>query len=172
MIAADAQTGARLRDVSPRPQGRLLGDFDYAGRKLARMADRVSAKVRSRIMASVGTRGTGPELAVREALRRHGFRFRTNDTNLPGRPDLVFPQRKRIILVHGCFWHGHRCRGGRLPKSRLDYWKPKIEANRERDRRTVRALRCAGWKVLVVWQCHVRNLACHLPRILGFLRER
>lgn len=122
------------------------------------MADRVSARVRNRIMASVGTHDTGPELALRAALRRMRFRFRTNDETLPGRSDLVFARRKKIIFVHGCFWHGHSCRGGKPPTSRTDYWGPKLAANRKRDRQMTRRLRRLGWGVLVVWQCQVRRI--------------
>jgi DNA mismatch endonuclease (patch repair protein) len=136
------------------------------------MADRVSPKVRSKIMSSVGTRNTGPEMTLRRALHRLGFRYRTNHPDLPGRPDIVFPRLKKAIFVHGCFWHGHRCRKGRLPKSRLGYWGQKIEANRQRDRRSLRLLRKSGWSAFVVWQCGLKDLEMAIPEILRFLQNR
>lgn len=108
-------------------------------------------------MQSVRTRDTGPELAVRRLLTALGQRYRLNARNLPGKPDIVFPGKRRAIFVHGCFWHGHRCGKGRAPKSRLDYWAPKLQANRERDAAQRKALRALGWKVLTVWQCEVGN---------------
>jgi len=135
------------------------------------MADRVSAKQRTKIMASVGTHDTGPELLLRKALHRLGYRYRTHYRKLPGKPDVAFPRLRKVIFVHGCFWHGHRCRWGRLPKSRLEYWGPKIAANRARDRRVIRALRRSGWEVLVVWQCELRDPERLLPRVLVFLGQ-
>lgn len=121
-------------------------------------------------MASVGTRNTGPEVTLRKALHALGFRYVTNSRALPGRPDIVFPRLRKAIFVHGCFWHGHHCRWGKLPKSRLDYWTAKIVGNRARDARALRALRRQDWRVLVVWQCQIRNLDRTLPRVLKFLR--
>jgi DNA mismatch endonuclease, patch repair protein len=94
---------------------------------------------RSRIMQAVKQKDTGPELLLRRALHRLGYRYRTHAKDLPGRPDLVFASRKKVIFVHGCFWHGHDCSKGRLPKSRPEYWIPKIEANKARDERVVLA---------------------------------
>jgi len=136
------------------------------------MPDRVSRKVRSRIMASVGSTDTGPELKLRKALHAVGFRYRTDYAKLPGKPDLAFPKLRKAIFVHGCFWHGHSCRWGRLPKSRPEFWRPKILKNRERDARVLRAVRRAGWSVMVVWQCQLRDLEARLPRIVRFLRKR
>jgi DNA mismatch endonuclease (patch repair protein) len=133
------------------------------------MADRVSAKQRSKIMASVGTRDTGPELFLRKALYHLGYRYRTHYRKLPCKPDMAFPRLQKAIFVHGCFWHGHRCNWGRLPKSRLEYWEPKIAANRSRDRCSSRAIRRIGWDVLVIWQCELREIERILPRIRTFL---
>lgn len=141
------------------------------GLSLEKMGDRVSKTTRSRIMASVATHDTGPEIVLRKALHALGFRYTTHSRTLPGRPDIVFPRLRKVIFVHGCFWHGHRCRWGRLPKSRLDYWGPKIAANRDRDTRTLRSVRRAGWRALVIWQCQIRNLDKALPRVLKFLRS-
>jgi DNA mismatch endonuclease (patch repair protein) len=135
------------------------------------MTDFVTAKQRSKIMASVGTRDTGPELLLRKSLHRLGYRYRTHYRKLPGKPDIAFPRLKKAIFVHGCFWHGHRCRWGRLPKSRLEYWKPKIAVNKARDRRAIRAIRRTGWDILVVWQCELRDLERILPRVLTFLGD-
>jgi DNA mismatch endonuclease (patch repair protein) len=136
------------------------------------MPDRVSPLVRSKIMASVGTSDTGPELALRKSLHRLGWRYRTNVSALPGRPDLVFPAFRKIVFVHGCFWHGHSCRWGRLPQSRPEYWQPKIAANRSRDARVLRKLRRSGWSVLVVWQCQLRQLDKTIARVIRFLQKK
>jgi DNA mismatch endonuclease (patch repair protein) len=121
-------------------------------------------------MQSVGTRDTGPELVVRQLLHRLGYRFRLHRRDLPGSPDIVFASRRKVIFVHGCYWHGHGCSKGRLPKSRLNYWRPKIEANKERDSRRQAELRTLGWESLVVWQCetaHAVPLCARLIRYLG-----
>src|SRR5258706_12705852 len=116
--------------------------------------DHVDASTRSRIMGSVKSRHTGPELAVRRLLHGLGYRYSLHDSRLPGTPDLVFRKRKKIILVHGCFWHRHSCRQGRSsPKTRAEFWKSKFEGNKLRDRRIRAQLRRGGWGVLVVWSC-------------------
>jgi DNA mismatch endonuclease (patch repair protein) len=120
-------------------------------------------------MSSVGTKDTGPELAVRRMLHRLGYRYRLHRSNLPAKPDLVFPGRGKVILVHGCFWHGHGCRWGGLPKSKRDYWAPKIAANRARDARQRSQLTRAGWKTLVVWQCQLRDPTKAVARMRAFL---
>jgi|SRR5579871_1689076 len=135
------------------------------------MADTRSPEVRRRIMQAVRTRDTGPEMIVRRLLHFLGFRYRLHRKSLPGSPDIVFPSRKRIVLVHGCYWHGHGCPKGRLPKSRLDYWRAKIESNRRRDRRNIRSLRRLGWAVLVVWQCETHDARLLQRRLLRFLGE-
>jgi DNA mismatch endonuclease (patch repair protein) len=131
--------------------------------------DRVTKATRSKIMAAVHTRDTGAERTVRSLVHRLGFRYSLTRNDLPGKPDLVFVSRKKIIFVHGCFWHGHTCRYGRLPKSRRDYWEPKISVNRARDRRQAKALRKAGWSVMVVWQCQLKKKGALEGRIEGFL---
>jgi DNA mismatch endonuclease (patch repair protein) len=120
-------------------------------------------------MSSVGTKNTGPELAVRKALHRLGYRYRLHLSDLPGKPDLVFPGRRKAILVHGCFWHGHECRWGKLPNSKRDYWGPKIAANRARDERQYTQLKLAGWRTMVVWQCELRKLGKVVARMRRFL---
>ena len=120
-------------------------------------------------MRSVGTANTGPEMVVRRALHHRGFRYSLHRRDLPGSPDIVFPSRRKILFVHGCFWHGHSCRWGNLPKSRIEYWRPKIEANRKRDARNVKDLQDDDWAVLVVWQCELRDKSAAINRIVRFL---
>ncbi|WP_394707907.1 very short patch repair endonuclease [Roseovarius pacificus] len=112
---------------------------------------------RRRIMQAVKTKNTGPEMIVRRLLHKHGYRYRLHRKDLPGRPDIVFSGKRKAIFVHGCFWHGHGCSKGRLPKSKLEYWKPKIERNKARDDRNVADLKDAGWQVLVIWQCEIAD---------------
>ena len=120
-------------------------------------------------MAAVRQKDTGPEMLVRRMLHREGYRYALHRRDLPGRPDLVFGPRKKIVFVHGCFWHGHNCRKGRLPTSRLDYWSEKIGKNRARDVRNVRALEDGGWDVCVVWECETKCLDELRGRLIGFL---
>lgn len=122
------------------------------------MADSVSPERRSEIMSLVRARDTGPEMKVRRLVHRMGFRYRLHVGALPGRPDLVFPGRNKVILVHGCFWHAHRgCKLARIPKSRVEFWENKIAGNRERDRRNHRRLVKMGWRLLVIWECETGN---------------
>ncbi len=119
-----------------------------------------TAEQRSRTMRAVKDRNTTPELAVRSMVHRMGYRFRLHRKDLPGEPDLVLPRLKKVIFVHGCFWHGHNCaRGARTPKTNVAYWQRKIERNRERDRQHIVALKVAGWNVVVVWECELRNVS-------------
>jgi DNA mismatch endonuclease (patch repair protein) len=120
-------------------------------------------------MRSVGARDTGPELVVRRLLHRGGYRYRLYRHDLPGRPDLVFPSRKKVIFIHGCFWHGHRCSKGKLPKSRPEYWIAKINTNRERDARIITRLKQLGWKSLTVWQCELKQLGAVERTLRKFL---
>ena len=136
------------------------------------MADTFTSAERSRIMAAVKSRDTTPELIVRRVLHGLGYRYRLNVHTLPGCPDLVFPSRRKIILVHGCFWHGHRCRRGRrLPKTRASYWRAKITGNVARDRRNVRTLKRLGWQTCVVWECHTttKKISALTTRLTHFL---
>ncbi|WP_287598131.1 DNA mismatch endonuclease Vsr [Thermomonas sp.] len=121
------------------------------------MTDRLSPEARSRLMAKIRSRDTGPERAVRSILHRLGFRFRLHRKDLPGTPDIVLPGRETVVVVHGCFWHGHGCKAGKMPKSRIDYWGPKIDANRVRDRRKAAALRRLGWRVVSVYECELKT---------------
>lgn len=120
-------------------------------------------------MAAVKSTNTGPELAIRRLLFRLGYRFRLHAKTLPGRPDIVFPGRHAAIFVHGCFWHGHSCSKGRLPKSRIEFWSAKVRANRQRDRRSRAQLRRLGWRSLTVWQCALRHPTRLLDKLVRFL---
>lgn len=132
--------------------------------------DNLTPAERSRQMSLVRSKNTKPEMLVRHLLYELGYRYRLHRSDLPGRPDLVFPSRKKIIFVHGCFWHAHNCRLGRMPKSRLGYWKNKIKRNRERDAVTVRRLRGMHWKCLVLWECQLRDVNALSHRVDRFLR--
>lgn len=117
-----------------------------------------SPEVRRRTMQAVKSKDTAPELLVRSLAHRMGYRFRLHRKDLPGKPDLVFPGRRKAIFVHGCFWHGHDCaRGARVPKNNRDYWTKKIARNREHDRGTCTALTLSGWKYLILWECNLGN---------------
>ena len=118
--------------------------------------DRLSHDQRSALMSRVRTKGTQPELFVRSALHRLGYRYRLHRKDLPGSPDLVFPSRYKAIFVHGCFWHGHECPRGKLPQTNAEFWKAKIDKNKARDERVVLTLKSLGWKVFVVWECEIR----------------
>jgi len=120
--------------------------------------DIVSKEQRSRMMAAVRQRDTPAELTVRRAAHALGFRFRLNVRSLPGSPDIVFPKHRKVIFVHGCYWHRHKCKKATMPASRIDFWKAKFEANIRRDRRVIRELRKLGWKVLVVWECQTNDI--------------
>lgn len=133
------------------------------------MADTRTTEQRSRIMKSVSSRDTGPELTVRRLLHCLGYRYRLHHGELPGRPDIVFPGRRKAIFIHGCFWHGHGCGKGKLPKSRIEYWSAKINANRERDASVIARLEEASWQTLSVWQCELRNLNAIATLLREFL---
>ena len=131
--------------------------------------DNVPPKVRSTIMASVGQKNTRPEMAVRRMLHRLGYRYALHSADLPGRPDLVFRPRRKVIFVNGCFWHGHSCRKGRLPSSRVAFWREKIRSNTARDLRNVSELRANDWEVCVVWECETNDLESLSTRLIHFL---
>jgi DNA mismatch endonuclease, patch repair protein len=123
-------------------------------------------------MQSVGTRDTGPEMTVRRLLHGLGFRYRLHSKRLPGKPDIVFPVRKKAIFVHGCFWHGHDCAKGQLPKSRREYWEPKLKTNIARDAAQVIALQALGWSALTVWQCETTVSRTLTKRLVRFIEGR
>lgn len=126
---------------------------------------------RKHIMQSVKSKKTGPEMALRRMFHAKGYRYRLHRKDLPGRPDIVFASKRKVIFVHGCFWHGHQCSKGKLPKSKLNYWRPKIEQNKARDARNVANLEVAGWQVLVVWQCEIVDEQELWPRLQEFVES-
>jgi DNA mismatch endonuclease (patch repair protein) len=134
------------------------------------MADLLSPEARSGNMRRIQSKGTSPELYVRRLLHSQGYRYRLHVRDLPGKPDLVFPKLKRVIFVHGCFWHLHSgCREGRIPGSRREYWEPKLLKNVERDAEHVAALRVLGWGAFVVWECELMDPEGIRERLIEFL---
>jgi DNA mismatch endonuclease (patch repair protein) len=137
------------------------------------MSDTVDRATRTRIMRAVKAKNTQPEMRVRAILRAHGFRYRLHGDDLPGKPDILLRTRKLAIFVHGCFWHGHDCaRGARLPKANNEYWRAKIARNVTRDAKARKALKAAGWRVLVVWECALKNEDALARRLNAFMRAR
>jgi len=120
------------------------------------MTDVFAPEKRSKIMSAIRAKNTKPELIVRRIIRYLGYSCRHHVATLPGAPDILIPSIKTIVQVRGCFWHGHKCLKGRVPKSNRPYWKQKILANKERDRRNDRRLRAAGWRVKTIWECAIR----------------
>lgn len=134
------------------------------------MVDSIDPVTRSGVMARIGSKNTRPELAVRKLVFAAGYRYRLHVRTLPGSPDLVFPFRKKVIFVHGCFWHLHEsCGSVRIPKSRVEYWTDKLNGNKARDVRVHEKLIQAGWDVLVVWECQLRDLSALENRLRIFL---
>lgn len=121
------------------------------------MADVVPPEVRSRMMAGIRGKDTKLEVATRKALHALGFRYRMNDKKLPGKPDIVLPKYKAAIFVHGCFWHGHDCSLFRLPATRQDFWRKKIDSNKLRDARVIGEILDSGWRALTIWECACRG---------------
>lgn len=134
---------------------------------------RDETQTRSFIMRQVKSKDTGPELKVRKIAHRLGYRYRLTGRRLPGSPDLVIASRRAAVFVHGCFWHGHEgCRHGRLPRSNLEYWAPKMAKNKERDARVVRELVAMGWRPLVLWQCQLDDEVAVERTLEDFLGPR
>lgn len=128
------------------------------------------SELRSRTMRAVKSRDTKPEMVVRRMVHAMGKRFRLHRDDLPGKPDLAFPRLRKVIFVNGCFWHGHDCkRGDRQPKNNAEYWANKISRNKERDQRSVEALRAMGWDVLVIWECQLKDREALKKRLTEFL---
>lgn len=125
-----------------------------------------TSDARSRNMAAIRSRDTKPEMLVRRAVHRAGFRYRLHAKHLPGKPDLVLLRHKVVVFVHGCFWHGHICREARRPRSNLDYWTPKIEGNMRRDAAATASLQALGWRVVVVRECTVMEDTSGLLELL------
>ena len=138
------------------------------------MVDNLQREDRSRCMSHIRSRGMKPELAIRSMVHRLGYRFRLHVPRLAGKPDLVLPRHRAVIFVNGCFWHWHpdpNCPIAGLPKSNLEYWEPKLTRTRTRDLEHTASLEADGWRVLTVWECHLRVPADVISRIRGFLNS-
>lgn len=134
------------------------------------MVDSLTIEERSRRMSLIRSRNTKPEIIVRKLLWGMGFRYRLHAKELPGKPDIVFRKKKLALLIHGCFWHMHKdCRLWRLPKSRQEFWETKLLSNRQRDIRNQLELESIGWKVLVIWECEMKNLPALTKKVINFL---
>lgn len=134
------------------------------------MVDSLDPAARSAVMSRVRGKDTRPEMIVRKLVFAAGYRYRLHVRTLPGSPDLVFPSRKKVIFVHGCFWHRHEnCSLARMPKSRVEFWSEKLNGNRARDERAFEALAEAGWQVLVVWECELREREKLEEKLRSFL---
>lgn len=131
--------------------------------------DKISAERRSANMKAIRSADTSPEMIVRRLVYHMGYRYRLHRRDLPGKPDLVFAGRQKIVFIHGCFWHQHGCRGVRPPKSNYDYWLPKLERTKQRDKETNEKLADNGWDVLIIWECELRNLDTVAQRLKEFL---
>lgn len=176
-----AGVAAVNRGVSQAVQRRLsclkssnsaIGSSVSAMRKCTMVDTRSTAK-RSEIMSKVRSTNTAPELKVRQLIFGMGYRYRLHVAKLPGKPDIVMAGRRKIIDVRGCFWHGHEnCRYGRLPKSRKEFWGAKIARNGSRDRANLRRLKSDGWRVLVLWQCQMKNVELLKKRLYEFIESK
>ena len=134
------------------------------------MADVLTPDQRRYNMSQIKSKDTKPEIAIRSFLHRLGYRYRLHRADLPGKPDIVFPKKKKVILVNGCYWHMHRCRlGVVVPKTNTKFWQNKRNSNVERDKKNIKKLRKLGWDVLVVWQCQIKNTIKLHDRIVRFL---
>jgi len=135
------------------------------------MADNLTQRQRSLCMSRIRSTHSQPELVVRRLVHRLGYRFRLHDASLPGRPDLVFGAKRKVIFVHGCFWHRHRCRRGRLnPRTNSKYWLTKLSNNRRRDVANRRRLSGMGWGILILWECQLRDLDSVATKVVAFLQ--
>lgn len=133
--------------------------------------DTITKSERSLLMSRIRSKNTHPELVVRSILHQCGYRFRLHRKDLPGRPDIVLPRHNKVILVHGCFWHGHTCQLASKPKSNESYWSLKIQTNRARDSRNLEALVSQGWEVLELWECEIRKANGLEQRLQDFMRR-
>ena len=136
------------------------------------IVDKISQECRSENMRRIHSKNTLPELTVRRLIHGMGYRYRLHANDLPGKPDIVFRNRKKVIFVHGCFWHQHKakaCKNARKPKTNKKFWSTKLERNVLRDKENQKSLKEIGWKILVIWECELKNLAKLKSRIEGFL---
>ena len=137
------------------------------------VADTLTPNERSKRMSLIRGKDSSPELKLRRLVHGMGFRYRLHVKDLPGKPDLVFPSRRAVIFMHGCFWHRHPgCKLARMPKSKSDFWRSKLEGNRERDLRNQEMLKKLGWHVLVIWECEMENIEKVSNKVREFLQGR
>jgi DNA mismatch endonuclease (patch repair protein) len=135
-----------------------------------RGVDKLSTEQRSANMARIRSKDTHPELVLRSLIHGLGYRFRLHRKDLPGKPDIVFPGRRKIIFAHGCFWHQHPgCPEGRVPGSRLEYWAPKLTKNQSRDAANQSHLKDEGWDLLVIWECELKDISAVKRKVRDFL---
>jgi len=125
-------------------------------------------------MGRISGKDTKPELIIRKALFSEGYRYRLHRKDLPGNPDIVFPNRKKVIFVNGCFWHGHSCKKAALPTTNKSFWEKKLTGNKERDKRNLAKLKAMGWKSMVIWQCQIKKntLETQINKIKTFLEKK
>jgi DNA mismatch endonuclease (patch repair protein) len=137
------------------------------------MADIFDKEKRSQIMSKISGKDTKPELIIRKALFSEGYRYRLHRKDLPGNPDIVFPSRKKVIFVNGCFWHGHNCKKAVLPTTNRSFWENKLTGNKVRDKRNLTKLNAMGWKSLVIWQCQIKKntLETQINKVKAFLEK-
>ena len=139
------------------------------------MTDVHSPEIRSKNMRAIRSADTQPELLIRKSLHAAGLRYRLGGAGLPGRPDLVFPRRRTVIFVHGCFWHGHSCKYFKLPMTNTEFWLQKIQTNRNRDAAATTRLADEGWNVIIVWECAVKTAVARraeaIGEIIGMLKQ-
>ena len=134
------------------------------------MPDQFPPEVRKLIMARVRGKDTRPELLVRRALHRAGYRYRLHYPALPGKPDLAFPSRRKVVFVNGCFWHSHcGCSRARIPETNREYWTTKLQRNRQRDAKNLAELKDCGWEAITLWECELKNLDSTVARVIDFL---
>ena len=131
--------------------------------------DNLTKEERSVVMSKVRSKDTKPELTIRYIIHKAGYRYRLHKKSLPGKPDLVFASLGKIINVNGCFWHGHSCKAGRIPKSNVQFWVNKIEANKARDKKNMRKLNRLGWSVKTIWECQTKDEVRVKNRLLRYL---
>jgi DNA mismatch endonuclease, patch repair protein len=137
------------------------------------MTDVLTPEQRRRNMSSIRSRNTKPEILVRQLIHGLGYRFRLHGQKIPGRPDIILPKLRRVVFINGCFWHMHNCKYGRVvPKTNADFWKLKRLSNKERDRKNLRILKKQGWKVLVIWECKLKEKQKLERNLMAFLQTK
>lgn len=135
------------------------------------MTDSLTPEQRHRNMSHVRSKNTKPELVVRSMLHKNGFRFRLHDKRFAGKPDIVLPKYKTVVFVHGCFWHGHKCKKAKLPQTNREFWASKIENNIKRFEDVKENLEQNGWNVYIIWECELKNLEIVENQLISFLKN-